>query len=90
MALACQGCNNYKHVKTEAFDNVSQQNVDLFNPRTNSWKEHFQWSEDFTTIIGITPQGRATIHLLKLNRDENINLRVVLFLFGQHPPTHTL
>lgn len=40
-------------------------------------------------IIGITPKGRATIETLKLNRENVINHRMVLFLYGVHPPKHT-
>lgn len=40
-------------------------------------------------IIGITPKGRATVETLQLNRENVINHRMVLFLFGTHPPKHT-
>ena len=40
----------------------------LFNPRTPSWHEHFQWSVDAPfEIIGKTPCGRATVQRLALN-----------------------
>jgi 5-methylcytosine-specific restriction endonuclease McrA len=34
LALACQGCHNYKDNKTEGIDPIDAQPVTLFNPRT--------------------------------------------------------
>ncbi len=86
LALACQGCNAYKSDKISAIDPISGRIVPLYNPRKDVWEEHFLWNEDFTEILGLTAKGRATINLLKLNREEVINLRRVLHLFGEHPP----
>ncbi len=58
----------------------------LYNPRQDRWEEHFEWSEDFLTIIGLTPSGRATVDLLRVNRAEVVNLRRVLHMVGEHPP----
>ena len=61
LALACQGCNNHKYNKTEAYDNLTNKITSLYNPRQQNWHEHFNWNEDFTLIIGLTATGRATI-----------------------------
>jgi len=37
-------------------------------------------------IIGLTPTGRATVEVLKLNREGLVNLRQVLYAAGKHPP----
>jgi hypothetical protein len=58
----------------------------LFHLRQQNWAEHFAWTEDFLHIIGLTPTGRATIELLRLNREGVVNLRKVLHLAGEHPP----
>jgi hypothetical protein len=58
----------------------------LFNPRQQKWGEHFNWSENFTRIIGLTPTGRATVVSLQLNREELLNFRRILFAAGEHPP----
>jgi len=50
------------------------------------WSEHFRWSEDFSEIVGMTPTGRATVEMLKLNRRGLVNLRGVLYAMGKHPP----
>lgn len=61
LALACQGCNNYKSTKVNAFDAISQTTAKFYNPRKDVWKEHFVWSEDFSEIVGLTAKGRVTI-----------------------------
>jgi HNH endonuclease len=86
LAWACLGCNLYKSTTTHVFDLISGDLVPLYNPRINQWSEHFQWTENFTLIVGLTPIGRATIICLKLNRLGLVNLRKLLVAFGKHPP----
>ncbi len=86
LAFACQGCNGSKFTHTSGHDSVTRSEVALFNPRKQTWSEHFVWNDDFTLIIGKTPCGRATVKTLQLNREGCINLRQALFAFGKHPP----
>lgn len=86
LALACQGCNNFKYVKTQGLDPISLLEVDLFHPRLYRWDNHFVWDASYLHIYGITPTGRATVKALRLNRTELVNLRKVLFAIGEHPP----
>jgi 5-methylcytosine-specific restriction endonuclease McrA len=86
LAHACQGCNNFKYDKTEGEDPLSGLRVPLFHPRRHRWREHFVWTENFTLIQGITAIGRATVDVLRLNRDSLVNLRHVLYILGEHPP----
>ncbi len=86
LALACQGYNGHKSTKTEAFNTISQTTATFYNPRKDSWSEHFVWNEDFIEIIGKTAKGRVTIKVLKLNRQRVMNLRKILVLAGEHPP----
>jgi len=46
----------------------------------------FEWHENFTIIIGISPTGRATEKRLALNRVGVVNLRGILVEKGFHPP----
>lgn len=85
LAFSCGGCNNHKGFKIMAIDPISGMDVSLFNPRTEKWKTHFQWQENYSIIEGITPTGRATVELLKLNRKGVVNLRKALFAYGVHP-----
>ncbi len=86
LALSCQGCNNHKYNKTEGKDAVSGAIVSLYNPRQQNWQEHFNWNQDYTLIIGLTPRGRATVEVLRLNREGLVNLRLILYRMGEHPP----
>ena len=86
LALCCHGCNQHKARRISARDAVTDSLVSLFNPRTQSWEEHFTWNQDFTLMLGMTPAGRATIAALQLNRSGLVNLRRVLYMVGEHPP----
>jgi hypothetical protein len=86
LAWSCVGCNSYKHSKLHSVDPETGQKEPLYNPRQQSWTEHFAWSDDFTQVIGKTPSGRATINALRLNRVGIVNLRRLLFMAGLHPP----
>ena len=85
LAFSCGGCNSRKGLKIMAIDPISGDTIYLFNPRTDKWKEHFQWTENFSTVKGSTSQGRATVELLQLNRKGLINLRKALLAYGVHP-----
>jgi hypothetical protein len=84
--LACAWCNSYKGDKTHALDPVTEEEVPLFNPRTQPWSEHFRWSEDGVRIIGLTPTGRATVLALRLNNEFILPARRHWVLAGWHPP----
>lgn len=86
LALACQGCNGHKYIKTQARDPVTKKLVPLFHPRRQKWKDHFRWSNDYTLVLGITATGRATVAALQLNRERLVNIRQALYLTGKHPP----
>jgi len=86
LALSCQGCNNHKYNKLLVIDPLTFDEVLLYNPRLNSWKDHFHWSYDYSLILGITKIGRATVEELRLNRKGLINLRKILYKEGEHPP----
>lgn len=85
--LSCQTCNSHKSSKTHATDPVSGEQVSLFNPRTQDWNDHFQWSEDGVSVVGTTPIGRATVTALKLDSDPTaIRARTHWVRVGWHPP----
>jgi len=86
LAWSCLGCNNFKYTATSAYDLVSARSAPLFNPRTDHWSDHFRWSADLCTVVGLTPTGRATVERLQLNRPGLVNLRGVLREAGEHPP----
>jgi hypothetical protein len=53
--------------------------VPLFNPRTDQWEEHFQWSPNESTLLeGVSSRGRATLQLLQMNHPNMIDIRRLL------------
>lgn len=86
LALACFHCNRKKSDKVKSFDEQSSSEVPLFNPRTDSWQEHFIWSTDTLAIIGLTATGRATVTALEFNRARIINIRAADREIVRHPP----
>ena len=86
LALACFHCNRQKSDRLTAVDLESGIEVPLFNPRSDSWNQHFIWSKDTLSIIGLTPIGRATVTALDFNRQRLINIRKEDRKIRRHPP----
>jgi len=94
LALACGRCNQRRYNFMTGCDRETLSIVPLFNPREQPWSEHFVWSVEGTTMIGITPVGRATCDRLDLN-DERYKgeksiqeARALWVEAGWHPPSH--
>jgi hypothetical protein len=58
--------------------------VSLFNPRVETWVEHFRWRGE--EIIGSTATGRATVSKLALNQPLMLAIRREEKVRGRHPP----
>ena len=65
------------------FDPLSNALVPLFNPRRYTWSEHFILQD--ASIVGLTPIGRATVVLLKLNASTRLLHRRTLIAQGRYP-----
>jgi hypothetical protein len=86
LAFACPHCNAHKWASTSATDPVSGTLVTLFNPRTDGWPDHFQWSTTEPGVLeGKTPRGRATISQLQINHSEMVAIRQLLAALGLFP-----
>lgn len=85
LALACVSCSLRKWAKQTGKDPETDKEVDLFNPRSQKWAEHFQWERE--RVIGLSPTGRATIHSLAMNRSIILAIRQEETERGRHPPT---
>lgn len=68
LAYACWRCNRFKGTDLGSFDPETGLFSFLFNPRDQTWAEHFQLQDN--CVNGLTPEGRTTVHLLQLNSDE--------------------
>ncbi|MEZ4711930.1 MAG: HNH endonuclease [Caldilineaceae bacterium] len=85
--LACPICNAHKSNKLVGIDPSTGQETALFNPRTQIWSDHFQWSDGGLLLVGLTTVGRATIQALKLNDDPDaLIVRSYWIEAGWHPP----
>jgi hypothetical protein len=73
LALACPECNLRKGPNIATVDPEFGTIVPLFNPRTDSWQEHFENVEG--TIMGKTATGRGTEALLAFNSPDRVRLR---------------
>lgn len=85
LALTCFYCNSYKGPNIAGIDPRSRKIVRLFHPRRHKWSRHFRW--DGPTLVGRTPEGRATIAVLNINDPEAVAIRMNLIDAGLFPPT---
>ena len=74
LALACWRGNRHKGSDLTSFDPQTRELSPLFNPRTQVWTEHFAYERE--RIIGLTPEGRTTVNLLRLNSEERLSERL--------------
>jgi len=73
LCLACQSCNLHKGTNLSTVDPKSDEIVRMFNPRTDTWADHFKF-EDYV-VVGLTDIGRATARLLSMNNPQRVELR---------------
>jgi HNH endonuclease len=75
LALSCRSCNLYKADCVKAVDELTRQEVSLFNPRRDIWREHFSLVEESGEILGLTASGRATASRLRMNGKPQVAAR---------------
>jgi len=73
LALACDRCNAFKGPNLASVDPTAGEMVNFFNPRYDELNEHFQLVD--AALLGLTPKGRASVHLLQMNSRPRIQLR---------------
>jgi hypothetical protein len=87
LALACIVCNRQKGsdvgtvLRTGAFTR-------FFNPRLDSWPDHFRLEGG--VIEALTPTGDGTARILKFNEPERIGEREELAAIGRFPTLEAL
>jgi hypothetical protein len=84
LALACVSCSLRKGARQQLEDLETDEIVTVFNPRQQTWKEHFRWNG--VSVVGLTATGRATVAALDLNRATMLAIRAEEELLGRHPP----
>jgi hypothetical protein len=81
LALACAWCNLVKGPNISSVDPVSGKLTRLYHPRKDVWKAHFH--RVGPRVEGKTPIGRATVHLLRMNEPDTVDLRRLLIQLGE-------
>lgn len=80
LAWRCLYCNRFKGPNLAGWDNEQQVIVRLFNPRTDLWHEHFQWDGPF--LRGLTPIGKITTQVLRINDNDAVLIRQLILDLG--------
>lgn len=83
LALACMRCNRYKGSNVGSYDPDGGQLVEFFNPRTQTWSDHF--ALDGGRIVPLTAEGRVTVNILQLNDERRVMEREALMKVGMYP-----
>ncbi len=79
LALACFRCNRHKGPNVGSYDPETGRLVPFFNPRKERWGEHFRF--EGTQIVPLTPEGRVTVKILRLNEEDRLKEREKLLPF---------
>lgn len=83
LLLACLPCNRHKGSDLTSIDPQSQTITPLFNPRKQTWAEHFNHDQGY--ITGLTATGRTTVFLLQINERSRVQLRQALLNQNLYP-----
>lgn len=83
LCVSCFECNRYKSSDIGSYDVDTNQFAPLFHPRLHRWNDHFSLQDE--VIIPLTPIGRVTEFLLRLNSEARRVRRKELILLGRYP-----
>lgn len=82
LAWSCLRCNKHKGPNLSGVESGSGQIVRLYNPRADDWPAHFAWAGPL--LRGLTPIGRVTILVLRINRSDAVAVRAALMEEGEY------
>jgi hypothetical protein len=74
LCLSCYDCNHFKGTDLSSVDPLTDEVELLFDPRRDQWVKHFQLQSS-GHIEGLTPKGRTTVRLLKMNLSRRVTNR---------------
>jgi hypothetical protein len=83
LCLACFDCNHAKGTDIASVDWTTGRVEVLFNPRAQRWSDHFEVR--YINIEPLSPTGRATVFLLKLNESVRLVERELMFRLNRYP-----
>jgi hypothetical protein len=83
LVLSCRNCNGSKHARLAVRDPETDNQVPIFNPRTQRWSDHFLFRimDAGVEIAGKTAIGRATAQHLNMNSAKAVEARTLWFEF---------
>lgn len=84
LALSCATCNLAKGSDIGSLDPQTGLLTPFFHPRDNQWSDHFRL-DDNDIIQPLSPEGRVTVKLLKLNAPEQVAKRRLARLTSDWP-----
>ena len=83
LALSCPRCNSLKDSNIAAADPKTDEPTFLFHPHRHQWNEHFRLEE--AVIEPLTPEGRVTVFILRLNELDRLEQRELLIQLKRYP-----
>jgi hypothetical protein len=84
LCLACPDCNAHKGENVAALDPLTRAATKLYHPRQQVWDDHFKIHAD-AMLSGLTPEGRATILVLRINDEARVKQRLGELTVGDYP-----
>lgn len=85
LAFACVFCNRSKGTDVGSLTSNGQF-VRFFNPRVDSWNDHFTLED--ASIVARSDIGEVTTKILGFNAPERLLERKLLIKVGRYPPTN--
>lgn len=86
LALACPYCNRAKGTDLGSIDPETGQLTPFYNPRTQTWRDHFQLHD--ATIMPLSSEGRVTVIILQFNHPDRREERQQLIAAGLYQTDH--
>ena len=85
LALSCRACNAHKSTRVHGLDPKEKVVVPLFHLRQYFWGQHFFVDAETAIVVGLTPNGRATVVCLNMNSDAQCAARRHWMRLGLFP-----
>lgn len=73
LALSCLRCNRHKGPNIGSYDPHTGELTPFFNPRKQSWSEHFRF--EGAEVLPLTAVARVTLKILRINDEPRIRER---------------
>jgi hypothetical protein len=84
LCLACYKCNSYKGSNVAALEPLTNNATKLYHPRQQKWGDHVKINSD-AILSGLTPEGRTTLFVLRINDQQRVKQRVGEMTVGDYP-----